>query len=87
MPAGELNVSLKSSTLWGYVNILKLSENMRVESQNDRSGEIFAQQLFYLLTRLAALHFLLDFVSSLKNNRAHTKGLIKCRLKSKSIFG
>ncbi|GBP20086.1 ATP-dependent DNA helicase PIF1 [Eumeta japonica] len=44
-PADELNACLKSSILWKYVKTLKLSMNMRVELQNDQSGETFSKQL------------------------------------------
>ena len=44
-PADELNACLKSSNLWKYVKVLHLSKNMRVELQNDPSGNIFSKQL------------------------------------------
>ena len=44
-PADELNACLKSSNLWKHVKILHLSKNMRVELQNDQSGNIFSKQL------------------------------------------
>ncbi|XP_049826254.1 uncharacterized protein LOC126266393 [Aethina tumida] len=44
-PADELNACLKSSNLWKYVKVLHLSKNMRVELQNDQSGNIFSKQL------------------------------------------
>ncbi|XP_065172041.1 ATP-dependent DNA helicase pif1-like [Atheta coriaria] len=44
-PADELNACLKSSILWKYIKILKLSINMRVELQEDQSGEVFSKQL------------------------------------------
>ena len=44
-PACELNACLKSSILWKYLKTLKLSVNMRVEQQNDQSGETFSKQL------------------------------------------
>jgi len=43
--AHELNACLKSSILWKYVKTLKLNMNMRVDLQNDRSGEVFSKQL------------------------------------------
>ncbi|XP_062525428.1 uncharacterized protein LOC134198655 [Bombyx mori] len=45
MPADELNACLKSSILWKYIKTLKLSINMRVELQEDQSGEVFSKQL------------------------------------------
>ncbi|KAI8116936.1 ATP-dependent DNA helicase pif1 [Lucilia cuprina] len=44
-PADELNACLKSSVLWKHVKKLKLTVNMRVELQNDQSGEAFSKQL------------------------------------------
>jgi len=44
-PADEINACLKSSILWKYVKTLKLNMNMRVQLQNDQSGEIFSKQL------------------------------------------
>nr|XP_036224310.1 uncharacterized protein LOC106621587 [Bactrocera oleae] len=44
-PADELNACLKSSNLWKHVKVLHLSKNMRVELQNDQSGNIFSKQL------------------------------------------
>lgn len=44
-PADELNACLKSSVLWKHIKTLKLSMNMRVELQNDQSGEVFSEQL------------------------------------------
>ncbi|XP_046803760.1 uncharacterized protein LOC124419194 [Lucilia cuprina] len=44
-PDDELNASLKSSVLWKHVKKLKLTVNMRVELQNDQSGEAFSKQL------------------------------------------
>jgi len=44
-PADELNACLKSSMLWKYVKTFKLDINMRIELQNERSGEVFSQQL------------------------------------------
>lgn len=44
-PADELNACLKSSSLWKHVKVLHLSKNMRVELQNDQSGNIFSKQL------------------------------------------
>ncbi|CAF4836778.1 unnamed protein product [Pieris macdunnoughi] len=44
-PADELNACLKSSILWKYIKTLKLSINMRVELQEDQSGEVFSKQL------------------------------------------
>ncbi|XP_050063152.1 ATP-dependent DNA helicase pif1-like [Aphis gossypii] len=44
-PADELNACLKSSSLWKHVQVLHLSKNMRVELQNDQSGNIFSKQL------------------------------------------
>ncbi|XP_063987756.1 uncharacterized protein LOC135167948 [Diachasmimorpha longicaudata] len=43
-PADELNACLKSSNLWKHVKVLHLSKNMRVELQNDQSGNIFSKQ-------------------------------------------
>ena len=45
IPADELNACLKSSILWKDVKTLKLNMNMRVELQNDQSGEVFSKQL------------------------------------------
>lgn len=44
-PADEINACLKSSVLWKHVKILKLTVNIRVELQNDQSGEVFSNQL------------------------------------------
>ena len=44
-PADEINACLKYSTLWRHVKTLKLTINMRVQLQNDRSAEIFSHQL------------------------------------------
>lgn len=44
-PADELNACLKSSNLWEHVKVLHLSMNMRVELQNDQSGDKFSKQL------------------------------------------
>lgn len=44
-PADELNACLKASNLWKHVKVLHLSKNMRVELQNDQSGNIFSKQL------------------------------------------
>ncbi|GFR19314.1 ATP-dependent DNA helicase, partial [Trichonephila clavata] len=44
-PADEINASLKRSALWQHVKTLKLIKNMRVQLQNDRSAEIFSNQL------------------------------------------
>ncbi|GFV96758.1 ATP-dependent DNA helicase [Trichonephila clavipes] len=44
-PADEINACLKYSTLWRHVPILQLTTNMRVQLQNDRSAEVFSQQL------------------------------------------
>ncbi|XP_050063339.1 ATP-dependent DNA helicase PIF1-like [Aphis gossypii] len=44
-PADELNACLKSFSLWKHVKVLHLSKNMRVELQNDQSGNIFSKQL------------------------------------------
>jgi hypothetical protein len=44
-PADEINACLKYSTLWRHVKTLKLTTNMRVQLQNDRSAEIFSHQL------------------------------------------
>ncbi|CAD7001957.1 unnamed protein product [Ceratitis capitata] len=44
-PADELIAFLKSSNLWKYVKVLHLSKNMRIELQNDQSGNIFSKQL------------------------------------------
>ncbi|GFQ74050.1 ATP-dependent DNA helicase [Trichonephila clavata] len=43
-PADELNACLKSSNLWKHVKVLHLSKNMRVDLQNDQSGNIFSKQ-------------------------------------------
>ena len=45
-PADELNACLKSSVLWKDVKTLKLNIKMRVELQNDQSGDVFSKQLF-----------------------------------------
>ena len=45
MPADEVNACLKNSKLWRYVNTLKLSKNMRVHLQNDRTAELLSKQL------------------------------------------
>ena len=42
--ADEINACLKSSNLWRYVKTLKLTTNMRVALQNDKS-EVFSKQL------------------------------------------
>ncbi|GFV74589.1 ATP-dependent DNA helicase [Trichonephila clavipes] len=44
-PADEINASSKHSALWRHVKTLKLTTNMRVQLQNDRSAEIFSHQL------------------------------------------
>ena len=44
-PADEINACLKYSTLWRHVKTLKLTTNMRVQLQKDRSAEIFSHQL------------------------------------------
>lgn len=44
-PPEPLNACLKSSILWKYIKTLKLSINMRVELQEDQSGEVFSKQL------------------------------------------
>ncbi|GFW15894.1 ATP-dependent DNA helicase [Trichonephila clavipes] len=44
-PADEINASLKHSALWRHVKTLKLTTNMHVRLQNDRSAEIFSHQL------------------------------------------
>lgn len=44
-PADELDACLKWFVLWENVETLKLSTNMRVEWQNDHSGEVFSKQL------------------------------------------
>ncbi|CAG9839462.1 unnamed protein product [Diabrotica balteata] len=43
--ADELNTCLKSSNLWKHVKVLHLSKNMRVELQNNQSGDRFSKQL------------------------------------------
>lgn len=43
--ADEINACLKSSNLWKYVKILKLTTNMRVALNNDQSAEVFSRQL------------------------------------------
>lgn len=43
--ADELNACLKSSSIWAHVQTLKLTTNMRVALQNDRSAEVFSKQL------------------------------------------
>lgn len=40
--ADKQNACLRSSNLWRNFKILDLSKNMRIELQNDRSGEIFS---------------------------------------------
>jgi ATP-dependent DNA helicase PIF1 len=44
-PADEINACLKYPALWQHVRTLKLTTNMRVQVQNDRSAEIFSHQL------------------------------------------
>jgi hypothetical protein len=45
-PAYEINTCLKYSTLWRrHVKTLKLTSNMHVQLQNDRTAEIFSHQL------------------------------------------
>jgi ATP-dependent DNA helicase PIF1 len=44
-PADEISSCLKYSSLWQHVKTLKLTTNMRVQLQNDRSAEVFAHQL------------------------------------------
>ncbi|PNF15011.1 hypothetical protein B7P43_G17795 [Cryptotermes secundus] len=44
-PADEINVCLKYSTLWRQVKTLKLTTNMRVQLQDDRSADIFSHKL------------------------------------------
>ncbi|GFW76676.1 ATP-dependent DNA helicase [Trichonephila clavipes] len=43
-PEDKINASLKHSALWGHVKTLKLTTNMYVQLQNDRSAEIFSHQ-------------------------------------------
>ncbi|XP_017490266.1 PREDICTED: uncharacterized protein LOC108378484 [Rhagoletis zephyria] len=43
--ADEVNACLKSSYLWGYVQKLTLSTNMRAHLGGDASAEVFAEQL------------------------------------------
>lgn len=43
-PADEINACLKSSFLWKNVQVLTLSQNMRVQLQNE-DGRMFASQL------------------------------------------
>ncbi|XP_036146764.1 ATP-dependent DNA helicase PIF1-like [Monomorium pharaonis] len=44
-PADEINASLKYSILWKHVKTLKLTTNMRVQMQKDRTAKIFSKQL------------------------------------------
>lgn len=44
-PADELNACLKSSILWRHVQKLSLRTNMRIQLQQDASGQSFAKQL------------------------------------------
>jgi hypothetical protein len=44
-PADEINACLKYSNLWQRIKTLKLTANMRVQLQNDRSADIFSDQL------------------------------------------
>ncbi|XP_029173244.1 ATP-dependent DNA helicase pfh1-like [Nylanderia fulva] len=44
-PADKINACLKYSTFWQHVKTLKLTTNMRIQLQNDRSAEIFSHQL------------------------------------------
>ncbi|GFV77167.1 ATP-dependent DNA helicase [Trichonephila clavipes] len=44
-PEDEISASLKHSALWRHVKTLKLTTNMRVRLQKDRSAEIFPHQL------------------------------------------
>ncbi|XP_061394301.1 uncharacterized protein LOC133329850 [Musca vetustissima] len=47
-PADELNACIKSSSLWSHVKTLKLTTNMRVALQNDKSALQFSKQLLDL---------------------------------------
>jgi len=40
-----MNACLNNSYLWTLVNTLKLAIDIRVQLQNDHSGEIFSDQL------------------------------------------
>ena len=43
--ADEINACLKSSNLWRYVKTFKLTTNMRIALQNDKSAKVFSKQL------------------------------------------
>ena len=45
IPRSTPNACLKYSTFWWHVKKLNLTRNMRVQQQNDRSAEIFSNQL------------------------------------------
>lgn len=44
-PADELNACLKASSLWHFVHKLSLTQNMRVQLQDDPSALLFAKRL------------------------------------------
>lgn len=44
-PADELNACLKASSLWHIVHKLSLTQNMRVQLQDDPSALLFANRL------------------------------------------
>ena len=46
--ADEINACIKSSYLWGVVQVLQLKTNMRVHIHNDEQAGHFAQQLLQL---------------------------------------
>lgn len=46
--ADELNACLKSSNLWQHVTTLTLNINVRVQLQNDPTGEMFSRQLLQM---------------------------------------
>ncbi|VDM94238.1 unnamed protein product, partial [Onchocerca ochengi] len=45
IPTDEINDCLKYSTLWRHIKTLKLTTNMRIQMQNNRSAGIFLHQL------------------------------------------
>ena len=40
-----MNACMKNSNLWAHLKTLKLTTNMRVQLQNDDSGQTFSDQL------------------------------------------
>jgi hypothetical protein len=88
--ADVINACVKSSFLWWYVKKLKLTTNMRVALQNDRSAMEFSRQLLALgngqipidlSTRL--ISFPENFVSS---HRRRRNSLQKCSQELKTII-